>query len=168
MAAQSYSSLIDFASSWGDIAVTITPESSAKLDTTDIAAISHSGSVERGEQRGASGGRKMKRTRGSVSYEASITFYRSGLRKLVEALIEAAPDYAKRGNQVLLALINFDVDVQHSPPGAPNISHVRIKGALLSGYTDDMSEGNDADQIEIPLDVMENVQIVNGVEVALL
>lgn len=168
MAAQSYSSLIDIASSWSDISVVITPESSAKLDSTDIAAISHSGTIERGEQRGASGGRRMKRTTGSVSYEASITFYRSGLRKLVEALIAAAPDYAIRGNQVRIGLVNFDVDIQHSPPGATAISHHRLKGCVLNGYTDDMAEGNDADQIEIPIDPMENVQIVDGQEIVLL
>lgn len=168
MPVQSYSSLVETASSWSDIAVAITPDSSAKMDATDIAAISHSGAIERGEQRGASGGRVQMRTTGSVSYEGSITFYRSGLRKFVRALVAAAPDYAMRGNQVRIGLVKFDIDVQHSPPGATEISHHRMKGCSLNGYTDDMAEGNDADQIEIPVSPMENVQMVDGKEVVLL
>lgn len=168
MADSSYASTIEFAQSWADIGVTITPESSTKLDATDISAISHSGTITRGEQRGASGGRKKKRTRGSVAYEASITFYKSGLRKFKQALVDAAPEYARRGNQILIGLVVFDVDVQHSPPGVAEISHVRIKGALMSGYTDDMAEGEDAETVEVPLDVMEVVEVRNGVEIALL
>lgn len=168
MAQQSYSSLIDTASSWSDIAVAITPSGSAKLDSTDIAAISHSGTIEVGEQRGTSGGRVMATTTGSVSYEGSITFYRSGLRKFIRALLAAAPDYAVRGNQIRIGLIRFDVDVMHSPPGVADISHARMKGCRLLGYTDDMAEGNDADQIEIPVKPAENVMIVDDKEVVLL
>lgn len=168
MADQSYSSLVETASSWSDIAVSITPEDKAKLDATDIAAISHSGTIERGEQRGASGGRVKMRTTGSASYEGSITFYRSGLRKFIRALIDAAPEYAIRGNQIRIGLIKFDIDIQHSPPGVVDISHHRMKGCSLNGYTDDMAEGNDADQIEIPVSPMENCQIVDGKEVVLL
>ncbi len=168
MASQSYSSLIDIASSWADIAVAITPFSGTILDATDISSISHSGTVEVGEQKGTSGGRTTARTTGSVKYEAKIKFYRRGLRRLVEALVAAAPEHAIRGNQVRLSLVHFDVDVQHSPPGEVKISHVRIKGCRLLGYSDDMSEGNDADQIEITLSPMENCQIVDGQEIVLL
>lgn len=168
MASQSYASLIDVASSWADIGVAITPYGGTVLDSTDISAIAHSGTVEVGEQIGTSGGRVVARTSGSVKYEASITFYRRGLLKLVDALVAAAPDYAIRGNQVRISLVGFDVDVQHSPPGESRISHVRIKGCRLLGYSDDMSEGNDADQIELTLSPMEVCQIVNGREIVLL
>lgn len=164
--AQGYASLIDIAESWSDISVAITPYSSTTLTDADVAAISHSGTVEVGEQR--SGGRVVARTTGSVSYEASITFYRSGLKKFIAAMIAAAPETAKRGDQVRISLVVFDVDVQHSPPGAVSISHSRIKGCRLLGYSDAMTEGNDADQIELTLSPMENVQVVDGQEVVLL
>lgn len=168
MAAQAYSSLIDIASSWADIGVAITPYGGTQLDSTDISAISHSGTVEIGEQRGTSGGRVTARTTGSASYEASITFYRRGLIKLYDALIAAAPAHALRGNQVRISLVVFDIDVQHSPPGETRIHHVRIKGCRMLSHTDDMAEGNDADQIEVSLNPMEVVNIVDGKEVVLL
>lgn len=168
MANQSYASLIDFASSWANIGIAITPYGSTTLDTSDISSISHSGTVEVGEQKGSSGGRVMSTTTGSVKYEGSITFYRSGLRKMLEALVEAAPDYAKRGNQVRISLVKFDLDIQHSPPGVVQPFHTRMKGCRLLGYSDDMTEGDDADMIELPLHVLEVANILNGQEVVLL
>lgn len=166
--AQAYSSLIDTASSWSDIAIVVTPYGGTALDSSDISAISHSATVEVGEQRGTSGGRVTALTTGSVSYEASITFYRRGLRKLIQALVAAAPEYAIRGAQVRISLVRFDIDVQHSPPGETSIFHNRLKGCRLLSYSDDMSEGNDADQIELSLKPIENVQIIDGREMVLL
>lgn len=166
MAAQSYASLIDFAASWANAQIAITPYGGAVLDEADCSAISHSGTVEVGEQ--MSGGRVKARTSGSVKYEASITLYRSGLQKLVKAMVAAAPEYAVRGNQIRIALVGFDVDLHHSPPGATEIAHTRIKGCRLLGYSDDLSEGNDADQIELTLNPIEVVNIIDGKEVVLL
>lgn len=165
--AESYASLIDFASSWANAKIAITPYGGTVLDEADVAAISHSGSVEVGRQ--MSGGRTKARTSGSVSYEGSITLYRSGLRKLINAMVEAAPDYAVDGNRIKISLIGFDIDIHHSPPGAVNIAHARMKGCRLLGYTDDMAEGDDADQIELPLDPMECCNVLpDGREVVLL
>jgi hypothetical protein len=166
MVAQSYSSLIDFATSWANAQISITPYDGALLDECDVSAIAHSGTVEVGEQ--MSGGRVKARTSGSVKYEASITLYRSGLQKLVKALVAAAPEYAKSGNRVRISLVGFDIDVHHSPPGATEIAHTRIKGCRLLGYSDDMSEGNDADQVELTLNPIENVNMIDGQEVVLL
>lgn len=164
---ESYASLVDFASSWANAKIAITPYGGAVLDEADVASISHSGSVEVGMQK--SGGRVIAQTEGEVSYEASITLYRSGLRKLIAAMVDAAPDYAVRGNQIRIALIRFDVDIHHSPPGSAAISHARLKGCRLIGYTDDMAEGPDADQIELPLSPMENCNVLeDGREVVLL
>lgn len=164
--AESYSSLIDFASSWASAKIAITPYGGAVLDEADIAAISHSGSVELGVQK--SGGRVKARTEGDVSHEASITFYRSGLRKLRDAMVAAAPEYAVRGNQIRISLIGFDVDISHTVPGQDPIQKTRIKGCRLIGFTDDMAEGPDADQIEIPLSVIEiAVVLPDGREVVL-
>lgn len=165
--AESYASLIDFASSWASAKVAITPYSGTVLDDADVVSFSHSGTVEVGVQK--SGGKVKARTEGEVSYESSIVVYRSGLKKLIAALVEAAPEYAKRGNQVKISLIGFDVDVHHSPPGNPAMSHVRSKGCRLLGYSDDMAEGPDADQIELTLNPIENVNVLeDGTEVLLL
>lgn len=165
--AESYASLIDFADSWASATVAITPYGGAALDKTDISAVSHSGSITRGAQN--SGGRKIARTVGSVVYEASITFYRRGLIKLVDTMVAVAPEYALRGNQIRIGLVTFDLDIHHSLPGNPRIAHTRIKGARLNGYTDDMSEGDEADLVELPLDVMENANVLpDGREVVLL
>ena len=65
--------------------------------------------------------------------------------------------------------MKFDIDIHHSPPGAAEIMHARMKGCRLIGYTDDMAEGPDADQIEIPLKPTQNVMVrPDGKEVVLL
>jgi hypothetical protein len=165
---QAYPSLNDIEPSWSDIQIAITPVDGTALDAADISGIKCSGKVEVGTRKGTSGGRIMARTTGEVSYEASATFYRSGLRKLVDALIAAAPDYALRGNQVRISLIAFDVDIQHTPPGEERIYHWRLKGCRLLGYSSDMKEGNEADSLELTLNPIENVEIVDGKEVVLL
>jgi len=162
----SYASLVDFAASWANAKIAITPYGGAVLDEADISAISHSGTVEVGVQK--SGGRKKARTEGEVEYEASATFYRSGLQKLVKAMVAAAPDYAVRGNQVRISLVSFDIDLHHSPPGAVEIAHTRIKGCRLLGYSESLAEGPDPDQIELTLNPMEICNIIDGREVVLL
>ena len=95
-----YPILNGVAPSWADIIVRATPEGGALLDVKDIAAINTSCTVEVGEQRGASGGRVIRRTTGSVSYEASMTLYRSGYQKLLRNLVAAAEaSNLVRGNQ---------------------------------------------------------------------
>lgn len=165
--AESYASLIDFASSWANAKIAITPYDGVTLDDADVSAISHSGSVEVGEQK--KGGRVVARTEGEVKYEGSIKLYRSGLKKIVNAIVAAAPEYAIRGNQIRISLVGFDIDIDHSPPGVTSIQHTRMKGCRLIGYTDDMAEGPDADQIDLPLSVIENCNVLpDGREVVLL
>lgn len=165
MANQASPAINDFAPSWADIAVTFTVSGGQALETGDIAGVSYSSSVEVGEMRGASGGRVMARTRGDVSYEASLTLYRSGYRKLQKALMEQAPT---RGNQSLISLAPFDVLIQHTPPGETEIYTTKIKGCRVLGHSDDMAEGTDPDQVEVTLSPIEIVQIIDGVEVALV
>src|SRR5215510_8588520 len=94
--------------SFADIAVRVSPVGGALgsvinalggklLEIGDIAAISTGATVEVGEQR--EGGRVIKRTRGSVSYEASMTLYSSGYLKLIRGLAAVAPT---RGTQALI------------------------------------------------------------------
>jgi hypothetical protein len=153
------------ATSWADIAVKATPDGGPLLDLKDIAAISSGRTVEVGEQRGASGGRVVRRTTGSVSYDASIIFYRSGLQKFMRELAKLAPS---RGNQKAISLVHFGVQIQHTPLGEDEIFDRRWKGARYLGDTFDFAEGNEADKIEVPISVIEVVDIIDGQEVVLL
>lgn len=163
-----YPVLDGIAPSFADIALKITPAGGPILTTKDFAALSSGRTVEVGEQRGASGGRVMRRTTGSISYEASITFYRSGLQKLLRAFAGLAPT---RGNQKIVGLVHFGVQIQHTPPfasGDVEIYERRWKGCRIIGDTHDNAEGTDADQIEVPVSVIEIVDIIDGQEVVLL
>jgi len=168
MSNQAYPSLDGIAPSWSDIEVAITPTASTKLDAEDISGIKYSSKVEVGMQKGTSGGRGMRRTTGESSFEASATFYKSGLRKFVDALVAAAPEYAMRGNQVRISLVGFDVDIMHTPPGETDIYHTRLKGCRLLGYSEDLKEGNEADQCEVTLNPIEIVHMRDGKEIVLL
>lgn len=165
MATQAYPAVNDISPSWADISATFTVDGGEALEMVDFSAIKWSRSVEVGEQRGASGGRVMARTTGAGSQEASATLYRSGLRKLLKALVAMAPT---RGNQRLIGLVAFDILIQHTPPGETEIYVTKIKGCRYLGDSDDMQEGTDADKIEITLNPIEVVQIIDGVEVVLI
>lgn len=151
--------------SWADIGVSITPTDAPILDITEISALSWSRTVEIGERRGASGGRVTARTTGSASFEASMTLYKSGHRKLLKALIAKAP---LRGNQRKISLVTFDILVQHTPPEESEIYTTKIKGCRLLGDSEDMGEGTDAQQLEITLNPIEVVNIINNEEILLL
>jgi hypothetical protein len=153
------------APSWADIIVRAAGSSGPLLDMKDIAAINSGTSVEFGVQKGASGGRVIKRTRGEVSYEASITLYRSGYQKLLRAWKELAP---RRGNQRLVSLVHFGIQVQHTPPGDVEIYEYRIKGCRIAGRTLNSAEGTDADKVELPLNPLEIADIIDGEEVVML
>ncbi len=108
----------------------------------------------------------MRRTTGSVSNEASITFYRSGLQKLLRELAKFAPTRAN--GQKVLSLVHFGVQVQHTPLGDVEIYDRRWKGVRILGDTHDNAEGTDADTIEVPVSVIEIVDIIDGQEIVLL
>ena len=165
MANQAYPSLNDIDPSWADIGVTFTVFGGALIDMADIAGLKWSRKVEVGERRGASGGRVMARTTGQGSQEASATLYRGGLRRLIKGLASKAP---LRGNQRRIALVAFDIMIQHTPPGETEIYQTKIKGCRYLGDSDDMKEGNEADKIEVTLNPIEIVQIVNGEEIVLI
>lgn len=166
MASNEYPTINGFAPSWADIVVKAKPNGASIIDLKWIKAINTSGSVEVGKARGAHGGRVMKRTTGSVDYEASVTFYREGAIAFKRALMAIAPS---RGNQRILSLAALSViEIQHTPLNADEIYLRRIKGARVIGDTLNMAEGTDAEEVEVPLDVLEIVDVVDGVEVPLL
>ncbi len=161
----SYPLVNDIAPSWADIILKATPDGGPLLEIEDFAAISSGRSVEVGEQRGASGGRVMRRTTGAVSYEASITFYRTGYQKFLRELAKLAQS---RGNQKRISLVHFGVQIQHTPLGSEEIFDRRWKGCRVLGDTHDGSEGVEADKIEVPISVIEIVDMIDGEEVVLL
>ena len=166
---QAYPSLGDVEPSWADIAVTATVGGGALLDMSDLKSIKWGRKVEVGEKRGASGGRVMARTTGQGSQEASAVLYRSGMRKLLKGLITAATaQNLTRGNQVIVGLVSFDFDIQHTPPGESEIYHVRIKGCRYLADSDDMKEGTDPDTLEITLNPIEIANVIDGKEIVLL
>ncbi len=148
------------APSYCDINVYISPQGGNLINMGDIAAINSGWTVELGEQR--EGGRVIKRTRGSVSYEASMTLYASGYQKLLRGLVAQAP---LQNGQKLLSLAHFLVHVIWTPPGATDLLEYKIKGCRVLGRTIDSAEGNDAQQIEVPLSPIEVVDVIDGVEV---
>jgi hypothetical protein len=169
-----------FAPSWCDIAVRISPGGGPLIEIGDIAAIDYNGSVEIGEQR--EGGRVVNRTRGSSSYEASMTLYASGYQKLLAGLVAAAP---LRGSQSLLSLAVFSINIQFTPPtgggvagqaigaiagalGVGGIFETRLKGCRVIGRNISAAEGNDAQQVEVPLSVIEIVDVIGGKEIVLV
>jgi hypothetical protein len=169
-----------FAPSWCDIAVRVSPGGGPLIEIGDIAAIDWNGTVEIGEQR--EGGRVVNRTRGSSSYEASMTLYASGWQKLLAGLVAAAP---LRGSQSLLSLAVFSINIQFTPPtgggvagqaigavagalGVGGIFESRLKGCRIIGRTISAAEGNDAQQVEVPLSVLEIVDVIGGKEIVLV
>lgn len=151
--------------SWADIAVTSRITGGPLVELRDIAAIKSSRSVDVGVRKGTSGGRIMARTAGEVSYDASITFYKGGLRRFKQALMSVAPT---RGNQVLISLVTFDVLVQHTPLGSEAIYQRKIRGCRYLGDSEDLGEGVDADQTEVTINPIEIFDIIDGKEVVLL
>jgi len=165
MSTQTFPSLNDIAPSWADITVTASIDGGQLIEMADIAAIKWDRQVEVGEQRGASGGRVMKRTTGSQKLEGSVTLYRSGLRRLIRGLYPLAPI---RGNQRRISLVAFDFVVQHTPQGGTDIYETHMKGCRYLGDSDDMKEGPEADKIEVNVNPIEIAQIVDGFEIVLL
>ncbi len=154
------------APSWADIIIKASPVADGSLlDVKDIQAINSGSTVEFGEQRGASGGRVIKRTTGQVSHEASMTLYRSGYQKLLRALKGLAP---KRGNQRAIALVPFNIQIQHTPPNDIEIYEYRIKGCRIAGRNLNGAEGTDADLVEVALNPIEIADLIDGEEVVML
>jgi hypothetical protein len=157
MANQAFPSVNEHECSWADIAVNFNIPGGAEVPLVDLEAVSWGRTIERGKSRGTSGGRPMKKTAGSVDYEASITLTRSGHAMFMEALEAAALSVPElvRGDRVIISGVSFDIVVQHTPLGASRIYTAKISGCTYDGDSSDMSEGSEADTLEITLDPLE-------------
>lgn len=165
MANQEYPVLDGIAPSWADVAIKCEIFDGPLVDVKDISAINTGSTVEIGEQRGASGGRIMRRTTGSVSHEASMTVYATGWQSMLRNLLSVAPE---RGNQKMISLVHFNIQIQHTPEGSEEIFERIIKGCRIAGVTKNGAEGSDADQVELTLNTIEIVDVVDGVENVML
>lgn len=159
-----YPVLDGIAPSWADIQVRISPQGGNLIEMGDIAEISTGTTVEIGEQR--EGGRVIKRTQGSVKYEAAWKLYASGYQKLLRGLRDAAPSNSK--GQKLLSLANFLVHVIWTPPGSTDLLEYKIKGCRVLERKIASAEGNDAQQVEMSLSTIEVVDVIDGVEIIMV
>ncbi len=152
MANQAFPSVQEMEVSWADIALTFNIPGGATVPLVDLEGIKFSRKVEVGESRGTSGGRPMKRTRGSVSYEAAATMTRSGVAQIVEGLEVAAESAGEtRGNEVAISGISFDILIQHTPLGSSRIYTSKLSGCRMLGDSYDAKQGNEADMVELTL-----------------
>lgn len=151
------------APSWADIIVRVTATGTPLLEVHDIKSINTNTKVDVGVQK--AGGRVMKRTAGEESSEASLTLYREGYQKLLRNLMAIAPP---RGNERLISLVHFNVEIQHTPPGSVEIFIVRLKGCRILGRGLNGSEGTDPDVVEVPLHPAKIADVIDGVEVVML
>jgi hypothetical protein len=149
------------APSWADINVRISPTGGNLIEMGDIAAINTDWAVEEGQQR--EGGRVLKRTSGSLEQNGSITLYASGYQKFLRGLKSAMPLNAKGQRRASLAF--FLIHVVYTPPGSTDLLEYKAKGCRMLGRTIDASEGTDAQQVEVPLSVLELVDIIDGEEI---
>lgn len=176
MSAFDFPILDGIAPSWADITVRITPGGAGAggvvgaiagavggplLNMGDISKIDSGWDVKLGEQR--EGGRVIKRTRGTATHEASMTLYASGYQKLLRGLAIAAPLNAK--GQKTISLVTFLIHVVWTPPGAVDLLEYKIKGCRIIGRKIAAAEGEDAQQVEVPLSPIEVVDVIDGVEV---
>jgi len=162
---QEFPVLDGIAPSWADIIVRVSPAGAPLIEMADIKSINTGTSVEVGEQRGASGGRVLKRTTGAAKYEASMTLYYAGFVKLLRGLKDLAP---VRGNQRAISLVHFGAQIQHTPPGSVEIFDMRIKGCRFLGRALNPAEGVDAQTVDVALNPLEIADMVDGVECILL
>ena len=153
---QAFPSVNGHECSWADIAITFNLPGGATTPVVDIEGIKWSRKVEVAESRGTSGGRPMKRTAGSVDYEASATLTRSGAEKMKEALETAASAAGTvRANQIIISAVGFDLLIQHTPLGDSRIYTAKLSGCRFLGDSSDMKQGNEADMIELTLNPIE-------------
>lgn len=155
------------APSWADLVCSIAPTDAPLIDMKAIQSINTGVTVEVGQQR--AGGRMMKRTTGSRNDEASATFYYDGYIQLLRGLKNAALAAGfTRGNQAIVGLVSFSLQIQYTPPGAVEIFETRLKGCRLLGRNLNGSEGTDPIVPDVTLSPAEIVDLIDGVEVILL
>lgn len=161
---QAYPVLDGIAPSWADVACNFSIPGAALLKMEDFKSIDSGTTLEVGEQRGASGGRVLKRTSGATKHEASAVLYYTGFQKLQRALMASGQ---VRGNQIVVGCVHFGINIQMTPFGSTEIYEIRIKGCRYMGRKIAAAEGTDAQLVDVNLNPIEVVDIVDGKEIVL-
>jgi hypothetical protein len=151
------------APSWADVAVSVTPSGASLIKTNQIKSLNSSRKVDVGLQK--QGGRVFKRTTGESTQEGTIVFYRDGYDELIREFVKIAP---KRGNECLISLVYFTVQVLHTPPGSTKIYERIWEGVRIVGDTMNGAEGTDAQEVEVPVSIIQIADMVDGQKVVLL
>ena len=153
---ESFASVNVHECSWADAEFDMTVPGGAKLPLVDLESWKWARKLERTTTSGVSGGRPMKRTRGSASYEASLTASRGGWMIILEALEVLGESLGRvRGDVVVIGGLEFDVLIQHTPLGDSRIYTAKLRGCSFDGDSSDMKQGNEADMIECPVNPIE-------------
>ncbi len=161
MADNSSASLNVHECSWSDLTADLLIPGGATIAIADWESAKWSRKNERAESRGI-GGRLKKRTRGQASHEGSASATRGGWMVLLEALEAKAEELGQvRDDNVIIAAIDFDLLLQHTPMGDSRIYQVKMIGCSLDGDSSDMKQGNEADIVELVLNPME-VKVKSG------
>jgi hypothetical protein len=163
--ANEFPSLNGVESSWADLKITTDIDGGELIEMSDIAGIKFGDKVSVGVRKGVSGGRVMAATQGEVETNLSITFYRSGFRKLVRGLKNVAP--TRRG-QKLISLAFFSIQGQSTPVGEDDIYEHMLRGIRILSRSYDLKEGTDADKIEVECFVTQYVELDEGDEISLI
>jgi hypothetical protein len=149
--------------SFAEIAIGLDISGGGSFQGLDISGIKFDSKVSATIRK--KGGRPAARTRGDIEFTASITLSRKALQLLKEGLGVVAP---QSGNQRLISLVEFQIQVLHTPIGSSDIFESLIKRCRLTTDSHDYKEGADPDMIECELSVMQIAEKINGVEYVLL
>lgn len=164
---QEFPALDGIVPSWADVIVKASPVGAPLIDMVDIKSIDTGTELEIGEQRGASGGRVLKRTTGSGKQTAKMVLYSSGFVKFLRGLKGIAPS-RKGGAQKVIGLAHFGLQIQFTPIGSVEIYETRIKGCRYTGRGLNAAEGTDAQTVDVGLNPIEIVDMIDGIECVLI
>jgi hypothetical protein len=160
------SSLNGVAPSWSEIQITVNVTGGPTLTVIDIKSIDHESAIARGEQRGASGGRVLKRTTGALTNTASAEFYRDGSKALKRELALVAPKDAAGRPQI--SKVAFDVVIKHSYDDDADIHVTKLLGCHYDKDGGKHAEGTDAETVAVDLNPIDIVETIDGQDVVLL
>lgn len=156
--------------SWAEIKVTMNVLGGETINTIDIKSLDGSSKIDRGEQRGASGGHVRKKTTGALTTTGSATFYKDGMRELKKALLRACQiaGYIDSQGRAQLSKVTFDIVVKHDFEDDPEIYTKKWNECHLDGDSEKDDEGTDAKTVDVELNPREIVEVINGVDTVLL
>lgn len=156
--------------SWAEINLTLNVLGGATINTIDIKSLDHEAKVDRGEQRGASGGRVLKRTTGQITNTAAATFYKDGLRDLKKELVKAAESagYVDSQGRAQLSKVTFDMVVKHAFEDDAEIYCTKLNKCHLDKDSEKHAEGTDPETVDVDLNPIEIVEVIDGKDTVLL